>query len=146
MRHLSRIPLLLSALVMFVLAVVVTQSAQAQTFTVLHNFTGGQDGSQPVGALTVDRAGNLYGTASADGVGYGTVFKLTHKNSAWTLGPLYSFIGGNDGAGPVAKLVLGTNGTLYGSTAAGGGGACSKIYEYSGCGMIFNLRPSAAAC
>jgi len=146
MYQLPRISVLLPIAVMIALAVVLTPSAQAQTFAVLHNFTGGQDGSQPVAGLTIDQAGNLYGTASAGGAGYGTVFKLTHKHSAWTLGPLYSFLGGNDGAGPVARPVLGKNGTLYGSTAAGGGGACSKIYEYSGCGMIFNLRPPAAAC
>ena len=146
MHHLSRIPLILFALVLIALGVVLIPSAQAQTFTVLHDFTGGQDGSQPVAGLTLDQAGNFYGTASAGGAGYGTVFKLTHKHSAWTFGPLYSFGGGNDGAGPVARLVIGTNGTLYGSTAAGGGGSCSKIYEYSGCGSIFNLRPAAAAC
>jgi uncharacterized repeat protein (TIGR03803 family) len=130
----------------FVLAFVVVVSAQAQSFSVLHNFAGGQDGSQPVAGLTMDKAGNFYGTASAGGAGYGTVFKLARKNSAWILSPLYSFTGGNDGAGPVASMVVGPNGTLYGSTAAGGGGSCSKIYEYSGCGTIFNLRPAAAAC
>ncbi len=135
-----------TAVLAFTLAFVCGAPALAQTFTVIHNFAGGQDGSQPVSGLTKDKAGNFYGTASAGGAGYGTVFKLTHKNSAWILSPLYSFMGGNDGAGPVATMVVGPNGTLYGSTAAGGGGACSKIYEYSGCGTIFNLRPGAAAC
>src|ERR1019366_8160567 len=146
MRLVSRISLLAFTLLIIALIVVLTAPLQAQTFPVLHSFSVGSDGAQPVGGLTVDQAGNLYGTASAGGAGYGTVFKLTHKHSAWTLGPLYSFTGGNDGAGPVAKMVFGTNGTLYGSTAAGGGGSCAEIYEYSGCGMIFNLKPSAAAC
>lgn len=135
-----------SATLVFALSFVVAPSAHAQSFTVLHNFADGQDGAQPVAGLTMDKAGNFYGTASAGGSGYGAVFKLARKNSAWILSPLYSFMGGNDGAGPVATMVLGPNGTLYGSTAAGGGGACSKIYEYSGCGTIFNLRPGAAAC
>jgi len=135
-----------TAALAFTLVFVCGAPALAQTFTVIHNFSGGQDGSQPVAGLTMDKAGNFYGTASAGGAGYGTVFKLTHKNSAWIVNPLYSFMGGNDGAGPVATMVVGPNGTLYGSTAAGGGGACSKIYEYSGCGTIFNLRPGAAAC
>jgi uncharacterized repeat protein (TIGR03803 family) len=146
MRRVFRILPLISTLVIIALALVLTQSARAQTLTVLHNFTGGNDGAQPVAGLTIDQAGNFYGSASAGGAGYGTVFKLTHKGSGWTFGPLYSFGGGNDGAGPVARMVLGSNGTLYGSTASGGGGSCSKIYEYSGCGMIFNLRPAAAAC
>jgi uncharacterized repeat protein (TIGR03803 family) len=120
--------------------------AHSQTFTVLHNFAGGRDGSQPVAGLTIDRAGNLYGTASAGGAGYGTVFKLAFKNSGWILSPLYSFAGGEDGAGPVTAPVVGSNGTLYGSTAAGGGGSCSEIYEYSGCGTVFNLHPGVAVC
>jgi uncharacterized repeat protein (TIGR03803 family) len=134
-----------AAVLAFALALLVP-SAGAQTFSVIHNFSGGQDGSQPVAGLTADKAGNLYGTASAGGAGYGTVFKLASKNSAWILSPLYSFSGGDDGAGPVTAPVVGPNGTLYGSTAAGGGGSCSEIYEYSGCGTIFNLHPGASVC
>ncbi|MGO9515975.1 MAG: choice-of-anchor tandem repeat GloVer-containing protein [Candidatus Korobacteraceae bacterium] len=129
-----------------ILTFVCSAPVLAQSLSVIHNFAGGQDGSQPVAGMTMDKAGNFYGTASAGGAGYGTVFRLTHKSSAWILSPLYSFTGGNDGAGPVATMVVGPNGTLYGSTAAGGGGACSKIYEYSGCGTLFNLRPAASAC
>ena len=36
--------------------------AQAQTFTLLHTFSGAPDGSGPNGALLLDAAGNLYGT------------------------------------------------------------------------------------
>jgi uncharacterized repeat protein (TIGR03803 family) len=121
-------------------------ATHAQSFTVLHNFAGEQDGSQPVAGLTMDRGGNLYGMASAGGNGYGTAFKLTHKNSAWILSPLYSFAGGNDGAGPVTAPVIAASGALYGSTAAGGGGSCAEIYEYSGCGTIFNLTPGVSVC
>ena len=49
------------------LAGVVTESAQAQTFTVLYTFTGGVDGADPITALTRDAAGNLYGTTSDGG-------------------------------------------------------------------------------
>jgi hypothetical protein len=44
-----------------------TPSAEAQTFSVLHNFTGELDGKQPVTGLTIDRAGNPYGTAELGG-------------------------------------------------------------------------------
>ncbi len=47
--------------------------------TVLHNFTGGSDGSNPVGALVMDVAGNLYGTTYYGGdsiCGCGVVFKI----------------------------------------------------------------------
>jgi uncharacterized repeat protein (TIGR03803 family) len=52
--------------------------------TVLHSFTGGADGSGPKAGLTIDAAGNLYGTAGYGGdtkcdppYGCGTVFKIT---------------------------------------------------------------------
>ena len=41
--------------------------AQAQNFQVLHSFTNGDDGAIPLAGLTIDRAGNLYGTASGGG-------------------------------------------------------------------------------
>ena len=52
--------------------------------TVLHNFTGGADGADPFGLLTLDSQGNLYGTTATGGIsgpactiGCGTVFKVT---------------------------------------------------------------------
>jgi uncharacterized repeat protein (TIGR03803 family) len=46
------------------------------TETVLYSFTGGADGANPYAGLIRDKAGNLYGTTSSGGSGYGTVFKL----------------------------------------------------------------------
>jgi hypothetical protein len=47
------------------------------TETVLHRFTGGDDGGKPQGTLIFDKEGNLYGTATLGGeFGYGTVFKI----------------------------------------------------------------------
>ncbi len=67
------IPLLLSTQLLTSLTVV-TRSAQAQTFKVIYSFTGGEDGYLPRTGLTIDAAGNLYGTTSQGGDGYGTVF------------------------------------------------------------------------
>ncbi len=39
------------------LAMIAMQPAQAQTLSVLHNFTGGNGGSDPMAGLTIDRAG-----------------------------------------------------------------------------------------
>ena len=45
--------------------------------TVLHSFTGGDDGARPSAALTMDATGNLLGTSAFGGAsGFGTVFKL----------------------------------------------------------------------
>ena len=80
------------------------QTAPAQTFTVIHTFTGGTDGAAPDAGLTLDAAGNLYGTASAGGNGFsGTVYKLTHRGTGWTFNPLYNFAGGNDGVVPLPE-------------------------------------------
>lgn len=121
------------------------QSAAAQSFTVLHNFTGGVDGSTPEAGVTMDASGNLYGIAvyggeagGCEALGCGTVFKLAHRGSSWIFSPLYSFTGGSDGAFPVARVVLGANGTLYGTTFAGG-----NAYGGNGAGVVFNLRPPA---
>jgi uncharacterized repeat protein (TIGR03803 family) len=114
------------------------QSAYAQTFNVLHNFTGGADGASPYVGVTMDSSGNLYGTAALGGMaggcngnGCGTVYKLARHGSSWLFSPLYAFTGGSDGAVPLARVILGPNGTLYGTTYAGGGGT----------GVVFNLHP-----
>jgi uncharacterized repeat protein (TIGR03803 family) len=121
--------------VVLLLAIAATPVAQAQTFHVLYTFTGGQDGGNPFAGLTLDKGGNLYGTAY--GGGNGTVYKLTHKGSGWTFNPLYSFTGSSDGGNPKARVIFGPNGTLYGTTYYGG------AYDL---GAVFNLRPSASAC
>ena len=105
------------------LTMVITRPAQAQTLAVLHDFTSGGDGSFSTAGLTLDSAGNFYGTTAAGGYasvnclyGCGTVFKLTRKHSSWVLTPIYSFTGGNDGTTPEARVLFGPDGLLYGTT------------------------------
>jgi uncharacterized repeat protein (TIGR03803 family) len=128
----------LATAMMFAL-IVFTSQAQAQTYKVLHTFTGGTDGTFPYAGLTLDKAGNLYGTTSQGGSpsgGPGTVFQLKLKNSSFVFNHLYSFTG-SDGANPYARVIFGPNGTLYGTTNAGGA---------YGEGTVFNLTPSLAVC
>ena len=136
--------------VLFALTIACGQAAPAQTFSVLHNFTAGSDGADPWGGLTIDAAGNLYGTASYGGNstncegGCGTVFKLSQRNSNWTFSPLYSF-SKSDGAYPEGRLIFGHDGKLYGTTGQGGmpnNGQC----ETDGCGIIFAMQPPATFC
>ncbi len=135
-------PIALALVIGFVLAGSFTQSVQAQTLNVIHNFTGGGDGADPRAGLTKDAAGNFYGTSRDGGTyGLGTVFKLALKGSNWILTPLDSFAGGNDGANPDAKVIFGPDRSLYGTTQIGGGGACA-----GGCGTVFKLTVPATAC
>ena len=126
------------------LAVGISITAHAQSFSVIYNFTGGQDGAHPFAGLTVGSGNALYGTAFGGGTHhFGTVFELSHSGSGWILTPLYSFAGNSDGAGPVARVVIGPDGGLYGSTSAGGEGTCNNHNGYLGCGTVFKLRPPA---
>ena len=119
-----------------------TPPSQAQTLTVLHSFSGQMDGATPLAGLTVDRNGNLYGTTNKGGAGYGTVFKLASTQSGWLLSPLYSFQAGADGSNPVARVIFGPDGSLYGTTETGG----TSGYCTGGCGTVFNLKPQFTAC
>ncbi len=115
--------------------------APSPTLTKLHDFTGGLDGSVPYSTLVMDKAGNLYGTTLNGGVyGYGGVFQLKKLGNGWSVVPLYSFKGGNDGAGPLTGVVFGPDGALYGATTFGGGGTCQGGV-YAGCGTVFRLTP-----
>jgi len=54
-----------------------TPSGSGWTVTVLHSFTGGNDGNTPEGSLLVDANGNVYGTTYQGGTfGKGVVFKI----------------------------------------------------------------------
>ena len=127
-----------TAAIVLAMTIIAAPAAEAQTLSILHAFTGGRDGGEPYAGLTIDQAGNFYGTTSTGGAGYGTVFKLNHSGSNWILSTLYTFRGGGDGAYPYARLVFGPDGTLYGTTSGGG-------YE-SGHGTVFSLRPPRQPC
>ena len=82
---------LLPAIVLGLIIVVAAGLAQAQTYSVIHNFQGGEDGEEPNYGLTIDADGNLYGTTFAGDFGTGTVYMLSPQDSSWVLTPLYVF-------------------------------------------------------
>jgi hypothetical protein len=126
----------------------------AWTEKVLYSFQGGKDGYLPVGDLTFDKSGNLYG-ATEYGGGYGscnspyyqycgTIFKLSPpktKGGKWKETVLYSFKSGTDGANPNGGLVFDAKDAIYGTTYAGGNDTYCKYDTSQGCGTAFELRP-----
>jgi uncharacterized repeat protein (TIGR03803 family) len=111
-----------------------TPSGQQQ---VLYSFTGGFDGLDPHGGVTMDSAGNLYGTAVAGGGGFcagdgcGVIFELTPSNGNWNELTLYSFQGGDDGFGPGSGLVFDSGGNLFGTVPDGGASSAGVVFELS---------------
>jgi uncharacterized repeat protein (TIGR03803 family) len=125
----------------------------AQTYTVLHNFTGGGDGANPEAGLTISGS-SLYGTAAAGGnpacdtygaIGCGVVFRLQQRNSAWVFAPLFSFdAAGNSGNIPTAPLTFGPDGKFYGTTRYGG--VDGQCFMQGTCGTVFSLQPPSSVC
>jgi uncharacterized repeat protein (TIGR03803 family) len=104
-------------------------------FSLLHSFAGNPDGVNPLGAVTVDQQGNVYGTTYYGGTyGYGTVFKI---DTAGDLTILHSFNDSPDGANPTGALLLDSAGNLYGTASQGGDSNCG----FFGCGTIFEITP-----
>ncbi len=93
-------------------------AADAQTFTVLHTFTGGGgEGANPYAGLILDKAGNLYGTTLNGGLWqHGTVFKL---DTTGVLTTLHSFERRGDGNKPYGGVVQDPSGNLFGMTPTG---------------------------
>ena len=99
----------------------------AGVLTTLYSFSGGADGDAPQAALAQGTDGNFYGTTAYGGAhGDGTVFQIT---PAGVLSTLYSFTGGADGEFPMASLVQGGDGGLYGTTLAGGTANSGTVYK-----------------
>jgi uncharacterized repeat protein (TIGR03803 family) len=118
---------------------------------VLHNFKiHDPNGDEPTGTLTLDPAGNLYGSTTQDGGSYtyGTVFEMQPSTNGWTLRVIHRF-GKNDPAnGPVGGVIMDPAGNLYGVggwafelSPASDGWKETLIHEFNcqngdGCGII----------
>jgi len=142
----NRLAAVLAITMLFTLVFVFSASVRAQSGRVIYNFTGAADGAYPLAGLTVDAAGNLYGTTCGQACPFqsgsnGTVFRLFKRGSAWVFNTLYTFRGGTDGAVPGSRVVFGPDGSLYGTTIAGGIGSCD--FYQMGCGTVFKLTPPA---
>jgi uncharacterized repeat protein (TIGR03803 family) len=98
---------------------------------VIHSFSGIPDGQAPRAGLIL--VGNtLYGTTAAGGsVNHGTIFSITLQGAVTIL---HNFLDGtvaNDGSSPLAGLVVGTDGNLYGTASGSGASGFGAIYKYT---------------
>ena len=123
------------------LTVITISSIQAQTLHVLFTNTYPPGGN--LSGLTLDAAGNLYGT-----IYFGdpeSVFELKRDSPNWVFQSLYDFHYLNDGHTPYAPLVFGPDGALYGTTAQGGE-LPFCYYQLGPCGTVFKVQPPPGPC
>jgi len=103
------------------------------TKTILANIRGNM-----LAGLLERPDGSLAGvTWGGGGNGVGTAFLVkppAQGKSGWTLSYIYDFQGGSDGSYPMASLIAGPNGVLYGTTSEGGP---------ANAGTVFSLKPAA---
>ncbi|HEY2447109.1 MAG TPA: choice-of-anchor tandem repeat GloVer-containing protein [Rhizomicrobium sp.] len=94
------------------------------------------DGDRPAGNVVVSGKSTLYGTTQYGGQSSnGAVFALNPAvGGGWSLKVMYSFcqvVNCADGEQPVAGLMIGSHGNLYGTTPAGGKGGSGTVFKLS---------------
>jgi uncharacterized repeat protein (TIGR03803 family) len=107
------------------------------SFLNLYNFS---NAASPQAGLILGPDGLLYGTTEGGGTNTsGSVYALTPAgygtNSTATVTTVCSF-GTTNGENPVAPLVLGTDGNLYGTASRGGTNGTGTIFELSTNGTL----------
>ncbi len=112
------------ALLATVLILTQAAGAAAVASKTLHTFMGTpDDGGQPSSTLVAGAGGFLYGTTSGGGqFGVGTVYRTNAKGVVTVL---HSFDSADrsdtaEGSAPVGRLLLASDGRLYGTTSSGG--------------------------
>lgn len=108
------------------------------TYTVLHDFAGPpSDGNGSGAEVTLDSAGNIYGTTDYGGAdSYGTIFKLAGGTE--TL--LHSFGGTGDVSTPDGAVTIESNGDMYGTTTFGGSSGNGGIWKLAANGTYTVLH------
>ncbi len=125
---------------LFVFCGLAVIGASAQGFKSLVSFNV-TNGEQPYyGSLVQGIDGNLYGTTYGGGAnGVGSIFKMTPGGALTTFYSFCSLANCADGSGSVSGLAVAANGTLFGTTFAGGDLNCDPP---SGCGTVFKITPA----
>jgi uncharacterized repeat protein (TIGR03803 family) len=121
-----------------------TNSGGTWTQTVIHYFSGGNDGSGPGSGLTFDRQGNIYGMTPTGGAyTYGVIYQMKpQSDGTWKFHVAHTFTGGVDGkSGSAGRLILDPAGNLYGVTTVGGANGDGIVFELSRSQTGWTLDP-----
>ncbi len=124
-------------LIVFWILVLAGAMAQAQTFTVFHNFIE-SDGCCTIypSMMAQGRDGRIYGTTLSGGSHLaGNVFAIT---TAGAIADLHDF-SGTDGNGPQGGITMGLDGNFYGTTYLGGGTQHGTIFKITPAGVFTSL-------
>ena len=127
----------------FILSAATMAAAHAQGFKSLADFEMPGGANPLYESLVQGRDGNLYGTTFLGGDltcnlghGCGTIFRITPTGALTTL---HSFEGA-DGSSPWGGLVLGADGSFYGTTKAGGGNEVGTVFKITPNGKLTALH------
>ena len=142
----------------FALILLLITPGQAQTYRVIYTFDTGLNAWDAGVGLSIDAAGNLYGTTIRGGGqgdcpapgGCGAVFQLIPNGSDWVETLLHGFngpydfgrgpgpFGATDGAYPYSRAMVGPDGNVYGTVLEGATSDAGAVYQLTRSGSSWN--------
>ena len=109
-------------------------SGNPWTGTILREFGGPNEAYPNASSPAFDSSGNLWVTTTNGGVyNRGTLTALatpTGTGQPWTTKSFFSFPGGSQGGLPDEGVVVGPDGTVYGTLSSAGENNRGTIYQY----------------
>ena len=95
------------------------------TYTILHEFSGGSDGGNPIASPVEATDGSIYGVAMGSFVLASTLYRYTPQSGSFAT--VYTF---DEAHGQYATyLIQGSDGSLYGTAVWGGNSQCGTAFK-----------------
>lgn len=122
-----------------------TGASYSSTPTTLVSFNS-SNGSNPLGDLIMDAAGNLFGTTLTDSTNGGTVFEIVKSGGSYSSAPTtIATFNGSNGRYPRNGLIMDAAGNLFGMTSSGGASNNGVVFEIAKSGSGYNNTPTVLA-
>jgi len=113
---------------------IITGKTDGSAPGVLFYFNKDQNGAVPLGGVITGPDGDYYGTCSIGGDNKdGIVYKISASGVFTELG---QFDNTKYGGTPTGRLVMGDDGTLYGTCSIGGANNLGTVFEVSTAGVL----------